>query len=150
MKIHTSKILAFIVITLGVCSCSSSTLSKFGNEERIYFKEIVLEDNVTYETTKPWFAVVRNSEMNCFTDPVPNPEEVITVRANHIEDALNYFYGTKGSWDVKRVQKENRNIVQSIATSNIEIKYEVAYCKFKEIRIIRDNENLFASFRLIK
>ena len=150
MNVNTPNFLALVVTILGVCSCAVGELSKIGTEEHIYFKEIVLEDNVVYETSKPWLAIIRNSKTNCFTDTVSNPEEVITVRASDLKKALDYFYGSKGSWNVKRIQKPNYNVVQSVAVSEIQIKYEVAYCYYREIKIFRNDEKMLASFRLIK
>ncbi len=137
-----------MVIGISVCSCSSSSLERFGHREEIYFKEVVIKDDITYESKKPFLAIVRNSELSCFENKVSNPEEVITVRADDLKAALDYFYNSKASWDIKRVQKANSNITRMIATSETQIKYEVAYCYFRQDKFLGQT-TYYASFRLV-
>lgn len=145
MKKHTLNCLLLMVISLGVCSCST-TLERFGRTEQIYFKEIVIKDDVQYEVQKPWLAIVRDGKESCFDDV---KEGTITVRASQLRIALDYFFGSKATWNITRVQKKNENIIRTVANSEMQIKYEVAYCNIKVIKMFRNDEDVYASFRLI-
>lgn len=152
MSKHTSIFIAVMVACIGVCSCSSTGLSKFAPTQMIYFKEMVIKDNVQYDTKQPFLEVIRGDGGElCFEDTIhPKYGEAITVRAIDLQKALDYFYGSRATWNITRVQRQGENVIRTVANSEMQIKYEVAYCMTKEINFWRDDESLLASFRLIK
>lgn len=118
----------------------------------IYIKEIIIKDNIQYEIKKPWFEVIRGADGGelCFNDSInPKYGEAITVRASDLKVALDYFYGSKATWNIQRIQKNNENIIKTIATSEMQIKYEVAYCLTNHGAFPYNERTLLASFRLI-
>ena len=151
MKKHISTLIVLLLIGVGLCSCTSNSLNRFGKTEIIYTKEIVIKYNIQNDTQKPFLEVIRGDGGELCFDNTINPKagEAITVRASDLKKALDYFYNSKATWNIKRIQKPGHNTIQAYANSEMQIKYEVAYCEIKEIKFFRNDEDTYASFRLV-
>ena len=143
MSKHTSTFLLLMVISVGVCSCSS--LSRFGQTKSFLYKTVKVNNDESILTNKEQILYVTNSKESCFSD---NSGDIITVQADYLKQAINYFYKNKATWDIQITKTANSNKLQMQASSPAQIEYEVAYCTFEYGGLFKESYD-YASFRLV-
>jgi flagellar basal body L-ring protein FlgH len=144
MKKHTLVHLLFTVALLSVCSCSS--LKKFGEEKKFLYKTVLIDNTEKSYNNFDEVLYVNGNKESCFKDS--SYGDIITVRSENLEAALNYFYRNKATWSIKETKvRYNRETVMK-AFNEEKVQYEVSYCKFKYV-LAFEEWHTYASFRLI-
>ena len=138
------KLVAIIVFSLSIVSCSSVTRLK---PKTIKAKTILLNPKhanevKTYDVY--WFT---GHDLNCFEDD--NGNEIITVHADNIEFAIMHFYKQNLMVDVRVTHKNyHREIAATYKWGDKSFELETAMCVKESFS--SQHDVYYISFRKVK
>jgi hypothetical protein len=131
---------------ISLCSCSS--LESFGHTKQLLFKEIKIDNYITSNKNNYHSFEIIADGNSCFDNGIRN--DVITVRADDLKQALSYFYKNKATWTIRKVYNNDKKAVEMIAYDEMKIKYEVVYCYVNYGGLFTDTKHMYASFKLVE
>lgn len=140
------RIVKAVLMSLCFSMVSCSSVTKFGTEKHLYVKKFDMSSQANMDAVK--YYATRENDEHCFKSN-PNNKEIITVKSDHIQYAIDHFYGRVVSVSVKIMNDRGYRYIQSTVKDDANFKLETANCMFEQAGSLFSNQFvMYTSFRL--